>query len=52
MKVYRQTYRSKAIQEITPNNIYEIVKVANEFNASLAITGFLIFHHQSILVQQ
>ena len=45
MKVYQLTYRSKAIQEITPNNIYEIVKVANEFNPSLAITGCLIFYN-------
>jgi len=43
MKVFQLTYRSKAIEDITPNSIYEIVKVAKEFNASVDITGCLVF---------
>ena len=43
MKVYQLTYRSKAIEDITPNDVYEIVKTAKEFNSSLDITGCLIF---------
>ena len=43
MKVYQLTYRSEAIQEITANNIYEIVIVAKEFNSSVDITGCIIF---------
>ncbi|NNE01966.1 MAG: BLUF domain-containing protein [Eudoraea sp.] len=43
MKVYQLTYRSKAIEDITPNSIYEIVKVANEFNPTVGITGCLVF---------
>jgi hypothetical protein len=45
MKVYQLTYRSKAIEDITPNSIYEIVQVANKFNPTVGITGCLVFEN-------
>ncbi len=43
MKVYQLTYRSKALPDITPKQVQDIIAIATAFNSSNEISGCLIF---------